>query len=233
AGGWSDRNTGRVRVRDTTTWTELYKDPPKGSPVAFSPDGRYLVAYFETLYVMDATTGQNIHPLQGHTSVIHGIAFSPDPAPARLASAGRDGTIRVWDVRTGKQIVDPLHTEFPTSVAFSGDGRLLASGSEDRSVRVWDARTWTLLEKLSDPTGGVHSVAFHPKDDRMLAWGSTDSTVKIATQWDTSSKEIRTLHGHTSWVESVAFSPDGEWIASARRDGTVKIWRVRPLPPSE
>jgi WD40 repeat protein len=131
-------------------------------------------------------------------------------------------------------MVEPLrHTDFATAVAFSGDGRLLASGSDDRTVKVWDAATGKPLLTLPDPTGRVNSLAFHPTDDRMLAWGSRDSTVKIVSKWDAPTKEIRILHGHRSWVESVAFSPDGEWIASASRDGTVKIWRVRPLPPSE
>jgi WD40 repeat protein len=71
-------------------------------------------------------------------------------------------------------------------------------------------------------------VVFHPKDSRVLAWGSTDGTVKL---WNTATKEmIRILHGHTSWIESVAFSPDGEWIASASLDGTIKLWGVPVLP---
>jgi WD40 repeat protein len=76
---------------------------------------------------------------------------------------------------------------------------------------------------LHDPTAGVESLAFSP-DNRLLAWGSTDATVKV---WQ-ANEEIRTLRGHTSWVECVAFSPDGQRIASGGLDGTVKIWSASP-----
>ena len=95
-------------------------------------------------------------------------------------------------------------------------------------MKVWDVRNGELLHDLSDPTGGVLTVAFHPRDDRVLAWGGTDGTVKI---WNSATKETRTLRGHTSWVRSIAFSPDGEWIASGSRDGTLKLWPV-PFVPS-
>jgi WD40 repeat protein len=70
------------------------------------------------------------------------------------------------------------------------------------------------------------SVAFSP-DGTRLAWGSTDSAVKV---WEEASGEIYKLRGHTSSVHGVAFSPDGRLLASASQDGTVKIWQVPFVP---
>ena len=58
-------------------------------------------------------------------------------------------------------------------------------------------------------------------EGRRLAWGSTDSTVKV---WDGLGTQTHVLRGHTSWVQGVAFSADGKWLASGSLDGTVKIW---------
>ncbi|WP_030453279.1 hypothetical protein [Herbidospora cretacea] len=162
-----------------------------------------------------------------HPDGVDSVVFSPDGA--RLASGGGDGTVRIWDARTGTPIGKPLtgHTSAVTSVAFSPDGSRLASGGSggDGTVRIWDARTGTPIGKpLNRHTSGVTSVAFSP-DGARLASGSRDGTVRI---WDarTGTPIGKPLTGHTRGVDSVAFSPDGSRLASggSGRNEVVRMW---------
>jgi WD40 repeat protein/serine/threonine protein kinase len=228
--GWT------ARVWDTTTWQDIPPWPVATEDgvrsVAFSPDGRLLAVGCysnKPLTIWEAGSGKPLLKLP-NPWVTASVAFRPDGR--WLAAANFDGTVRVWDVAAGKEVVRPplQHGAAATSVAFRSDGKRLASGSMDQTVTVWDTSTWEPRLVLSNPTGAVLSVAFSP-DGQRLAWGSTDSTVKV---WDEASRKIHTLRGHTGWVNDVAFSPNGQQIASASADGTVKIWKGPPVaePPA-
>jgi WD40 repeat protein len=240
-GQWLAAVTGKeLKVWNATTYQEARAIPgdPNFYCVTFSPDEKQVAAAGFSNFrigfavrVWGVANDDQPRVFPGNTWAIWQVAFSPDGQ--HLASAGNDGTVRLWDVKAGKAIDIPRLTPACPShgLAFSPDGKRLALGCNDQVVRVWDTTAWKLLHEYRD-LGGVQSVAFSP-DGQRLAWGSTDSTVKV---WDLPASragggdpQIHTLRGHTSWVQSVAFSADGKQIASASADGTVKIWKAPPV----
>jgi WD40 repeat protein len=142
----------------------------------------------------------------------------------RLASAGGDQTVIVWDAASGLELRTLKgHPAAVSSVAFSPDGQRLASASGDfdhqgkrvpAEVKIWDATSGREIRTLKGQFGAINSVAFSP-DGQRLAGASEDHTVKV---WDVASGlELRTVKGHEFAVSSVAFSPDGQRAAGFGR----------------
>jgi WD40 repeat protein len=154
--------------------------------------------------------------LRGHRGPVTTIAMAP--SGHYLVSTGDDWTVRVWPLgKGGAPLVLTGHQGGIHALGISPDSRFFATIDEWHRMRLWspDGKTARDLDGFAFGTP-----AFAPSGT-LLATPSVGHTVRL---WDTATGESRVLHGHSSWVISVAFAPDGRHIAAGATDGAIRIW---------
>ncbi len=167
------------------------------------------------------SNGKLIHTIEGHGDEIKSLAFSPDGK--LLASGSQDGTVRVWEIESGRSIYTLSQASPVLSIAFSPSGFLLAAGSKDGKILLWDLNNGKLARVLKGHRYEVNSVDFSP-DGSLLISGSMDATLRI---WNVKNGSLlNTLSGHFGIVTSVAFSPDQMRIASGSTDSDTFLWGI-------
>jgi WD40 repeat protein len=189
-----------------------------------------------SISLWDLEAGKVIRKLEGHTSEVRGVAFSPDERHA--LSCGWDMIVRLWDLETGKELKQfKGHTASVRSVAFSRDGKRAVSASKDKTVRVWDLETGKEVGHFKGHAEDVFSATFTPDGRRVLSAGA-DAMIRL---WEVETgKEVRRYGGHTTVIWSIALSPDGRRLLSvagtqprgdgfyepAGKDSAVRLWDV-------
>ncbi|HEX3315901.1 MAG TPA: c-type cytochrome domain-containing protein [Gemmataceae bacterium] len=154
------------------------------------------------------------------------LALSPDAK--KLAAAGCDRIIRVWDIASGKleQSIEN-HADWVMGLAFSPDGKHLLSASRDKTAKVWDLAAKESLATFSDHQNNVYGVAITPdgkhgisvgEDNNIRIWQATDANNQIG-------KQTKTIGGHNKAIFRLALNTAGKTplLATASADGTVRL----------
>jgi WD40 repeat protein len=223
---------GAVIVYDLESGKELRRSLERSfarNGLALSRDGRlFLTGHQDDLVVRvgEVETGKPVQAFVGHKGGVHGVALAPDGVLA--VSGGEDRTLRVWEVKTGKEVrqCEDVRTRV-RSAAWSADGRYVLTGhfGDGKAGRtcLWDPATGKALRDFVGHTGDVTAVAFVPGGDTVLS-GSMDGTLRL---WDRESgKELRRMV-HKGGAYDVAVSPDGRRALSAGfGDKTVRVWNL-------
>lgn len=159
-----------------------------------------------------------INSWEGHPQPIHNLDVSPDGSS--FATAGKDGTVRLWDMQGRAIATLKGHKGGLWDVAYSPDGQTLASVGNDQTVRLWNLKG-ELLQTLEGHENWVYAVAFSPDGSRIASGGADRTRI-----WDRQGNLLHVLKGHKFGVFDLTFSPDGQQLATASADGTIKLWTL-------
>uniref|UniRef100_A0A0E0M4Y2 Uncharacterized protein n=1 Tax=Oryza punctata TaxID=4537 RepID=A0A0E0M4Y2_ORYPU len=213
--------------------------------IAWSPDGNHLVSGSKSgeLILWDPKTGKQLGtPLTGHRKWITAVSWEPvhlQSPCCRFVSTSKDGDARILDMTTRKCVIALTgHTNSVTCVKWGGDG-LIYTGSEDCAIKVWETSQGKLVKTLQGHGHWVNSLALSTEYVlRTGAYDHTGKTYSTAEEMKEAAlaryKKMRgnaperlpkaRMTGHQKLVNHVYFSPDGQWLASASFDKSVKLW---------
>jgi WD40 repeat protein len=205
--------------------------------VAFAPDGSTFATggYYtdNAVKVWETSSKRLLHELKGHGASVRALAYAPD-GKALASGSFDDKMVRLWDLANGKELAAlPPLPQPVNKVQFLPDGKTLAiaTGSQQAPEKPGELVLWNLAANTTDTrqwteiqghTARVTTLAV-AADARTIATGSTDG-IRL---WDTDRYSIRTiLRPDDPSVHSLAFSPDGQFLASGHYKGDVILWEA-------
>jgi WD40 repeat protein/DNA-binding SARP family transcriptional activator len=218
--------------------------------IAFSPDGNLIAATGTRHAVIWDTAERKIVkvlpvgiPFGNHRA--GAVSFSPDGMTVAIGRS--DSIVALYDLRTGRQTHKLVSYGSINDLDFSSDGKLLATAEfgNFESAFIWNVADELIVSPLKD--GVSLSVRFSPRDDKLVAVGTTSSRVVFSKldpthrfQGGWAARPVgQPLTGHNGGVDSLDFSPNGRTLVTLSDDGKLRLWDVdtrkligAPLPVS-
>jgi WD40 repeat protein len=181
--------------------------------VAVSSDGKLIASASDdrTARVWDVASGDQIAQLEGHAGAVRGVAFLPDGS---LLTAGRDGTLRTWDIQTEAPLWVSLHEDCALVLAVSADGKRAAYGGCLGVTYVWDLVQKRRIGQFGDACGcSVISVALNADGSRVYA----SVADKLRQPWNVDTGQ-EVPPPATTLAGAFGLSHDGKRLACSIRD---------------
>lgn len=197
---------------------------------AFNAGGTRIVSSGIEIKVWDATTAEEILKLRGHSGAVRSVSFSPDSKRIVSASLDRnEGETKIWEAASGQELLSLQHASF--CAALSPNGTNVVTSGLDQ-IRTWDANTGKEVFSRHEKTDQIACVAFS-RDGKLVAIGVRNlqrvqpgelKHIKILDA--TTGEQVFQFPGHRSAVQCIAFSPDGEHLASGS-GRNVLLWNIK------
>ncbi len=210
------------------------KERPRYLAVAFS-DTAQQITYGDSdknLYVWDIAREEIIRTFTVSESNVAFITFSPNGK--YLASGQEIGYYRLWDIARGEEI-QAFHSHQIEHIAFAPCGNVIGAEAEKKFI-LWDIESSKILLTIPKPDGYVYwwqgGIAFSPCGGYLATGlervaGMASAPIKL---WNTATGEnVATFEGHLTHILSLAFSPDGTFLASGSYDGTILLWNTKSV----